>query len=463
MTYDTFPIRSVRSLCWVVCAFLGLSVGSRIEAQTVCYQYKSNLTESWSNTPTQACAPVFAQWDANTQYSFNSRQVSETSSNNWACVAQQYTKSPPFGSVVFQGQVSSALTTRENPDGCPPPDQCSGLKSEGVGDQFTSLHYPGADGYCNPVSNCKMSVDSSVEADGTTIYKVLHTDLSCAHGAVPPPVGDQAVDGETCGGANPEFCLAKAGENCGYLNDSFVCLPKVGETECAVFGDGGRVCGNRAPTPPVPDNGTPGTAATPAAAVTSTVNNVSTTFNYFNATQVAGSSRDPGASGDDPYDEEGGDNGDCDPATEECGEGSVSGGEFCSAEPVCTGDAIQCAIVEQQWRNRCVAPVTDEERTAMFAGLANDDIDGDGASEGIAEGMPWSSDDPIDILSDFDSDGWLGGRTCPATYSVDLSSAFGGAINISLSEACFFFQIIGSIVLVMAWFEAAKIVVTGFF
>lgn len=345
----------------------------------------------------------------------------------------------------------------------PPPASCSGLASDGVGDKFTSSHFPGADGYCNAVSHCKMKVSSSVTAGGATLYSITHSSEVCTHGAVPSPVGDQATPGETCGGASPEFCLARAGENCGYLNDSFVCLPKVGETKCAVFGDGGRVCGNSAPTPPVPDNGTPGTVATPAATVQSTVNNVTTTLNYFNATQVAGSSRDPGSTGDNPYDDGPGEGGECDPATEECGEGSVTGGEFCSEEPICTGDAIQCAIVEQQWRNRCVASLTNDEKTAMFVGLPNDDIDGDGSSEGIAEGMPGSSDEPIDILSDFDSDGWLGGRTCPAIYNVDLPAAFGGVINISLADACFFFQLIGSIVLVMAWFEAAKIVVTGFF
>ncbi|NYI00233.1 virulence factor TspB C-terminal domain-related protein [Cupriavidus plantarum] len=39
---------------------------------------------------------------------------------------------------------------------------------------------------------------------------------------------------------------------------------------------------------------------------------------------------------------------------------SATGGDTCAAAPVCTGDAVQCAMLTQQWRTRCDQQKTDE-------------------------------------------------------------------------------------------------------
>lgn len=236
---------------------------------------------------------------------------------------------------------------------CPDPDACV-PQTPGVGDTFTSTVYPGADGYCHAVSRCRMSVTPSVSLGGATIYKVVHTDQACASGVTPPPDEDDLNDGETCAtssGGN-EFCLSPNGENCGYLNDSFVCLGQVEDDGCDVFADGSRACGTDAPTPPVPDNGTPGQEAEPDEGIDVNEGGTTIAVNYYNQTTVNNSNRPPGTSGDNPYDGEddgsgtGGGTGDGDGEGDgECPEGATCDGSLPDAgefEEICTfGECAQ--------------------------------------------------------------------------------------------------------------------------
>jgi len=122
----------------------------------------------------------------------------------------------------------------------------------------------------------------------------------------PPPTEpvNPAPEGENCvtSDAGVEYCDADSyGENCGYVNDNYVCLGKTDPDECWVNADGSRLCGESAPSPPVPDNGTPGQKATPTDTVQSTgPGGTSNTYNYYNSTVVAGSSRPAGDSGANP-------------------------------------------------------------------------------------------------------------------------------------------------------------------
>lgn len=289
-----------------LCA-LGLVVTSVHAAEPAqCRLYKPNCTTihsacSTTGTASQACAAWVtirnAQFTDRT-YSFVALDAPDGQGIYPSCKMQVLFNAYP-------GQPQEAHETLSTFMGdCPPPAACSGASADGVGDKFTTSTFPGSDGYCNAVSHCKMAVTSSVGVGGATIYKVEHTSQACANGGVPAPGEGALSAGETCAGSSPEFCMAKAGENCGYVNDSFVCLPKVGN-ECAVLADGGRVCGSSAPTPPVPDNGTAGVPATPDGQISSTVNNTTNVYNYFNTTTVGNSARDPGSTGENPYEDEG--------------------------------------------------------------------------------------------------------------------------------------------------------------
>lgn len=148
--------------------------------------------------------------------------------------------------------------------------------------------------------------------DSCTALLSFKTDSSCGSSNEPPNTKEgepEAAPGEKCQAiGDGEYCASSAGDGqCGYFNDSYVCLQNVAENECVPLGDGGRVCGGAATTtPPVPDNGTPGELATPdgqvghGAAGTSGVHTGMSTFNYYNSVTVVGSSRDPGEDGGAP-------------------------------------------------------------------------------------------------------------------------------------------------------------------
>lgn len=111
-------------------------------------------------------------------------------------------------------------------------------------------------------------------------------------------------DGEVCATTDngTTVCQDKDyGENCGYLNGSYVCLGKTDPDECWVDTDGSRWCGDAAPTPPVPDSGTGGQKATPDDTVAAKgPDGTQNTYNYYNTGTVAGSSRPVPDSGANP-------------------------------------------------------------------------------------------------------------------------------------------------------------------
>jgi hypothetical protein len=123
---------------------------------------------------------------------------------------------------------------------------------------------------------------------------------------IPPEDPDPADEptGEVCkeSAEGTEVCRANAyGENCGYINGDFVCLGKTDPDECWVNPDGSRLCGESAPTPPVPDSGVPGVKATPDDELSSVgPGGTSNEYNYYNSATVAGSSRDAGDTGENP-------------------------------------------------------------------------------------------------------------------------------------------------------------------
>jgi hypothetical protein len=203
--------------------------------------------------------------------------------------------------------------------------------------------------------------------------------------------------------------------------------------------------GSGSATPPGPDNGTPGVPVTPVAQISS----LGDVVNYFGPTIVNNSSSPPTSTaptGGNPLGGGSGGEGE----GEGDGEGSLSGGLACDSPPVCEGDAIECAIVQQTFRTRCVEPV-DESDLLAATGL-------DGIEE---EGLAGSTDEPVNVSDAFDGSGWLSGRSCPSSYNVSLGE-WGGSISVPLSDACWFFQAIGLIVLALAYYTAARIVVGGF-
>jgi len=304
------------------------------------------------------------------------------------------------------------------------------------------------------------------DAAGTFLYSawIKSTGAACAGAAaVPAPLdpGTKPVD-EDCAtsAAGVMYCTSDSyGENCGYVNDKYVCLGKIGNDECWVNSDGSRVCGHNAPMPPKPDNGTRGVPATPTDTIKESVPSGGDTFNYYNSTVVSGSSQasatgenpsratstNPSAS-TTPVAEQGtgaGGSGGEDPTSDD----SITGGQDCSAPPVCSGDPIACAIADQAWRTHCYPVMSDEQMVSAFgeSGLVNGQFD-----------IPTTE---IEVPAGFDSSGPIA-AACIADYSVNMGSLL-GTVSIPFSELCWVMEFIGLLILIGSYVAGAKIVAGG--
>jgi len=233
-----------------------------------------------------------------------------------------YSGTTPCTSVYIQVKRADGIwpivrITRQSatPDYCPPEPECG----DGTQGRLQPTRAATADAVSTIIGGCLDGCEVSnvrvdpvgINEEGGTYYFlpwVTFSGETCGGGepAIPPddPGPDPEPAGEVCktSTAGTEVCTDESyGENCGYVNDKFVCLGKTDTDECWVNDDGSRICGTNAPMPPVPDSGTPGQPATPTDTVaaegpTGTTNE----YNYYNSTVVAGSSRDPGDTGANP-------------------------------------------------------------------------------------------------------------------------------------------------------------------
>jgi len=306
------------------------------------------------------------------------------------------------------------------------------------------------------------------DANNTYVYSawIKNTGATCGGAeATPPPLdpGDKPID-EDCvtSSAGVMYCTSDSyGENCGYVNDKYVCLGKTDPDECWVNDDGSRICGESAPMPPKPDNGTRGTPATP----TDTIKEASTTpgqsgdtFNYYNTTVMAGSSQastsgaNPAradstnpSTGTTPTAEQGaGGEGGTDPTSDD----SISGGQDCSAPPVCSGDPIACAIADQAWRTHCY-PVMDDAALEMTYGSS-------GLNPSGQFDIPVTA---VEVPAAFDASGPIA-AACIADYPVNMGSLL-GTVTIPFSELCWVMEFIGLLILIGSYVAGAKIVAGG--
>jgi hypothetical protein len=301
-------------------------------------------------------------------------------------------------------------------------------------------------GLCDTSTNCNaVPVDEpfchgdTQSGTQTCTLEVIHTADACT---LPESADlDNNSDGPKCAsvGGN-QLCKDPSdpnqGFNCGFYNDNYVCLGLIPDGDCIFLADGGMACGSNSGSPPAPDDGV--TVGVPAPADDSLSDGSSTT-NIYNSGTVANSSGVP-TGGDGNTDPSGNpvDN------DQDSGTGTYSGD--CSTPPVCSGDAIQCAILRQTWASGC-QDVGDDASVLANTGFAADAGDPNSVLQS----------DTIDLFTDFDSSGWLGAGACIVDLTVDTGIA--GTITIPLSEWCPLFAFVGKLILAIAWFRAGLIVV----
>ncbi|GAA0709467.1 virulence factor TspB C-terminal domain-related protein [Dokdonella soli] len=146
----------------------------------------------------------------------------------------------------------------------------------------------------------------------------------------------------------------------------------------------------------------------------------------------------------------------CNPATDpnQCNgtpKGNAGGGETCRAPPFCSGDPIQCQVLQQAYNTRCAVenlgkwpqgePVPDGH---------------DGESPGDTHVV---HDNSGELLGQVSSSGFLGGGSCPKPPTF---SAMGHTFDFaSQSWWCDGLSILGGIILFVGAFLSMRILSGG--
>lgn len=300
----------IERACFLAGVLIAAALWSASAGAQTCYAYSAAAYTATFPTHAAACdywitrQPAVSDFGScvySNAYSVESLDA-PPGANGWCTVSR--TRTGTFGTCLGNTVVTNPLAgvpiyARPLPQ-CPPPDECDQGHPH-IGERFTTNIAPSAGGgsYCNAVSRCKMEVSASVSGGGETVYQVTHTNQNCDAGQ--EETDDDDFKRESCiatAGGN-EFCMSKDGENCGWFNNEFVCLDQIEDDGCQAMSDGGRLCGSQAPTPPVPDDGTPGNPAPPDDRITNIENNY---WNYFSSGTVGNSHRPPNSGGDNPYD-----------------------------------------------------------------------------------------------------------------------------------------------------------------
>jgi hypothetical protein len=134
-----------------------------------------------------------------------------------------------------------------------------------------------------------------------------------------------------------------------------------------------------------------------------------------------------------------------------CVSDSYTGVDNCDAPPQCTGDAVQCGIITQEWKDYCASvKITDDQKTQAQADI-------DQANSDYVQ-YKQDKDNRVDsYFSTFQSDlsnAYSSGE-CPLDSHFSL---FGHDVTLPFSEACDFFRFLRVIVIVFAQLAAARII-----
>ena len=358
-----------------------------------------------------------------------------------------------------QAQANPAVDCPANP----PPEVVCDFPTDDLGIAnfaATQEELPGI--ACDMGTNCLVSKrpGTTVCGTGPTDYcgaLYSYQDAPCNGTTVPendtPPelASGEATPAERCHTiGDAEYCVTSGGPEgndaqCGYLNGTFTCVTATPAGGCQSAGTGnGVLCDPVATAPPAPDNGTPGVEASPDGNVEASAagGNTTNTYNYFNQTTVNNSNGNVTTGQIDHGNDQNGD-GLTDGAEDEGPAGTASGGGTCAAAPSCSGDPIQCAVLAQAWKARCV----DEGGIEDAVGFSEEEKAGVEAASGNTE---------VDV-GDLDATGVLTVGSCPAATNINVH---GQSLSLDLwAPACSMAATFAPFVMMMGYFLAALIFV----
>jgi len=128
----------------------------------------------------------------------------------------------------------------------------------------------------------------------------------------------------------------------------------------------------------------------------------------------------------------------------------ASGGDDCKVAPVCKGDAIQCAMLTQQWKTRC-----DNQQTNAASDLATQVLGGNDPSKNPADK---ENRDVRPISNSLDQTAFLGG----GGLQDKVVTVSGQAITLPFSRLNQYLEWIGRLFVVISLIGAIRIVLGGF-
>lgn len=276
-----------------------------VVAQQNCYEWRQATTDPWVESPSDAaqtsvaafCAAVPGSATTNGRFDCQVTALAVTTGGfpSYSFIREsQVTSGCPSACSAAPASSPIGLSSRIKPGGCPscPPggEKDTFTGEGGIGDIPSSTCKNGCQW------NRKGSAVAGGAVGGASAWAAGFESSGSACGTNDSNTG-LASEGESgeCD-ATGAICIDKGTgtQNCGIYNGNRVCVESTPPGGCVSYSDGGVACrgsGGSAPaTPPAPNNGTSGVAATPDAQVQT---GGGTTVNYYNSTTVVGSSSAP--------------------------------------------------------------------------------------------------------------------------------------------------------------------------
>lgn len=345
----------------------------------------------------------------------------------------------------------------------PKPEECSARNAEpgfiGVGDTTRnfSSHCVGGCQFAVSGPHTQTTHGSRTMVTGTFEF----TGAVCGASPSAPPQPDTDVKpakAQECSpaGAQQDFCVKASGEHCATSAAGRQICWKPGETGEKVDG---KTLQKRqpgeTPTPPktAPPEGDEWTPPKEAIKTTTETKSADGTTTNTITTVITNQSTKSGVNAGNVNQGEKGDGSGEDKGESEDGEkGSYSAD--CATPPTCSQtDGIGCAMVRQQWSNKCDALQGDVNQIGN-----TNELPTDGLESSLID--VWDQGNGyIPGPSDIDKTGWAGRGSCPIHLEF---SALGKSFNVNNPQLCEILDALAALVLIVGSWHAGFILTTGF-
>jgi hypothetical protein len=312
---------------------------------------------------------------------------------------------------------------------------------------------------CNAVLDSPSVETTNISGSSVTIYRgTLRYTGAC--GTAPSP-DDPDFNGSnddskprpecTPASSGQTYCMKPNGDNCYSASTGRTICWHPGETGQKTDGPTIQVRkpGTEPPGEPTPPEGEDLKDSKPPVTVTTTTGGgtvIITTTGTWTTTNGTnggpsndGEPDDGGSSSNDPGDGKG---------------SSVEGGSDCDTPPVCSNDAVGCAILYQQFRNRCNSEGTGLTGANAAGQAAEDQLPAEG-SDTTARVVEDNGEGVSGVLAS--ASGWADRGQCPVDVGFDISL---GHFSMPKENLCSVMDALAALVL-LAGYIAAGFILLG--